>query len=319
MEDFDHVKQEEPNNLLFINVLNFFMFLLQVIVVTVGIGQFGLLNFSTRQEISQSYPTLITAASWIPATVIFALIVILLIWARAQLFPEFIQLRARDEVKHHYLGVALCQVVWDIMFCYSLVCVSLFASVAILCFLGLILYDQSQATFTDICNFSRLLDTKFAFVLYFGWMIYVCLWNLSVVLVDSNVSTNAQYWMALVSLVIFGITSFSTVFCKEAQYPISLLMAYVMVRTVRLSFVNYFYCTSQHSTSFFGCRLDWNHSRSQRRYRLEVSFWRRSSRCCQNYISTHWKLVYDCHWTSSCGLCCVAISEGTATDRYPCR
>jgi len=35
MEDFDHVKQEEPNNLLFINVLNFFMFLLQALVVTV--------------------------------------------------------------------------------------------------------------------------------------------------------------------------------------------------------------------------------------------------------------------------------------------
>jgi hypothetical protein len=67
-------------------------------------------------------------------------------------------------------------------------------------------------------------------------MIYVCLWNLSVVLVDSSVSTNAQYWMALVSLVIFGITSFSTVFCKEAQYPISLLMAYVMIGiTVALS------------------------------------------------------------------------------------
>jgi hypothetical protein len=79
MEDFDHVKQEEPNNLLFINVLNFFMFLLQALVVTVWIGQFGLLNFSTRQEISQSYPTLITAASWIPATVIFALIVVQLI------------------------------------------------------------------------------------------------------------------------------------------------------------------------------------------------------------------------------------------------
>lgn len=217
------------------------MFLLQALV-TVGIGQFGLLNFSTRQEISQSYPTLITAASWVPTTVIFALIVVQLIWACAQLFPEF-RLRARDEVKHHYLGVALCQVVWDTMFCYSLVSVSLFASVAILCFLGLILYDQAKLPSQTYAISLDYWTLKFAFVLYFGWMIYLCLWNLSVVLVDSNVSTNAQYWMALVSLVICGISSFSTVFCKQAEYPISLLMAYVMVSIVCLSFVNYFYCT----------------------------------------------------------------------------
>ena len=235
MEDFDHLEQEEPNELHFINVVNFFLFLLQALV-TVGIGQFGLFAFSTRNEISQSYPTLITAASWVPTTVIFILIVAQLIWAVAQLFPEF-RLRARDGVKHYYVGVALFQIVWVIMFCYSLVYVSLFASVGILCFLGLILYDQAK-----LRSLSTLLDywtQKFVFVLYFGWMIYVCLWNLSVVLVDANVSTNAQYWMALVSLVGFGITSFSTVLCKQAEYPISLLMAYVTVSIVKVSFVNY--------------------------------------------------------------------------------
>jgi hypothetical protein len=129
------------------------------------------------------------------------------------------------------------------MFCYSLVYVFLFASVAILCFLGLIIYDRAKLPSQTYATPLDYWTLKFAFVLYFGWMIYVCLWNLSVVLVDSSVSTNAQYWMALVSLVIFGITSFSTVFCKQAEYPISLLMAYVMVSIVCLSFVNYFYCT----------------------------------------------------------------------------
>jgi hypothetical protein len=213
MEDFNHVEQGEPNNLLFINVLNFFMVLLQA-RVTVGFGQFGLLNFSTRQEISQSYPILITAASWVPTTVIFILIVVQLIWACAQVFPEF-RLWARDEVKHHYLGVALCQVVWDTN-------VLLQSRLWIpLCLCGnsllswtdtLHVYDQAKLpsqTYATPLDYGTL---KFAFVLYFGWMIYVCLWNLSVVLVDSSVLTNAQYWMALVSLVIFGITSFSTVF-----------------------------------------------------------------------------------------------------------
>jgi energy-coupling factor transporter transmembrane protein EcfT len=98
------------------------------------------------------------------------------------------------------------------MFCYSLVYVFLFASVAILCFLGLIIYDRAKLPSQTYATPLDYWTLNFAFVLYFGWMIYVCLWNLSVVLVDSSVSTNAQYWMALVSLVIFGITSFSTVF-----------------------------------------------------------------------------------------------------------
>lgn len=225
MENYGAVEREEPNELLFLNCVNFVLFVTSAIV-TVGIGQFGLFGFPTTQEISESYPTLVTAASWAPTTIVFALIVSQLTWATAQLFPEF-RLKSRDGVKHYYVGVALCQFVWVMMFTYRLVLISLFAALAIAWFLGLILYDQSKQS--PLATLRDYWTLKFPFVLYFGWVIYVILWNLSVVLVDSDVSANVQYWIALASLMIMGMASFGTVLCTQAEYPISVLMAYVTV------------------------------------------------------------------------------------------
>ena len=229
MVHYSDVDQAGANDLLFLNCVNFFLFLGQAFV-TVGIGQFGLFSFLTTQQISIRYPTLITTAPWVTFTVTFILIVTGLIWASAQLFPEY-RIKSNDGVKHYYVGVALCQIVWVIMFSYEIVFISLFAAMALLFFLGIILYDQSK-----ILTLDSMLDywvVKFPFVFYFGWIVYVILWNLCVVLVDYEASTSTQYWVALFSLVAMGMTSFSTIFYTRAEYAIPSVIAFATVRRTR--------------------------------------------------------------------------------------
>jgi len=225
MEQYSDVQEEEPNELLFLNCVNFVLFLGQAFVA-VAIGQFGLFGFPSTQEISDLYPTLITAASWVAIAVTFILIVAQLIWATAQLFPKF-RLRSNDGVKHYYVGVALCQVVWVMMVSCELLFMSLFGALAVLAFLGFILYDQGKLVSLESKMDYGIL--KFPFVLYFGWMIYVILWTLSIVLVYARVAENVQYWVALLSLVAMGMTAFGTIFFSRTEYSIPLLIAYVTV------------------------------------------------------------------------------------------
>lgn len=218
--------EEEPNPLGCLNCLNFFVYLGQAFV-TVAMGQYGAFGFATIQQVSDLYPTLVSPPPWVSTTVIFVLIVALLIWATAQLFPDF-RTRVRGGVKHYYVGVALCQFIWVIMFSYELIYISLFAACAILCFLGFLLWDQNKAVVLE--NMLDYWVLKFPFVMAFGWTIYVILWNLCMVLVYSKASINVQYWIALFSLVTMGLTSFATIFFAKAEYVIPSLMAFCTVR-----------------------------------------------------------------------------------------
>lgn len=224
MEQF---AEEEPNELLFLNCLNFVFFAGQAFV-TSAIGQFGLFGFLSIQEISDLYPTLITAASFVPLSVTFMLCVAQLIWATAQFFPDF-RLRSNEGVKHYYIGVALCQIVWVLMVSYELLFISLFAALAVAVFLGFILYDQAKHQ-EDITTTLDYWVLRAPFVFYVGWMVYVILWNIQVVVVSSEVSSTVQYWMAIFSLVVMGLVSFATIFSSSTDYAIPSLMGYVAVR-----------------------------------------------------------------------------------------
>lgn len=225
MEHFPDVPEEEPNELLFINCLNLVL-LLGAAFVTVGIGQYGLFGFATIEHVSAIYPTLVTAPQWAMLSTTFVMIVCLLIWATAQIFPAF-RLKARDGIKHYFVGVALLQIVWVLTFAYQLILLSLFAAVAILIFVGLALHDQDKLQQEQ--TRSDYLVLKFPFVYLFGYEMYIALWTLCIVLVDASVSDTAQYWVALLALIIMTIASFGCMLCDD--YTISCVQSYIMVST----------------------------------------------------------------------------------------
>lgn len=308
-----NVEGDEPNELLCLNFLNFFLFLGQAFC-TVCLGQFGLFGFTTTQQISYLYPTLITPSPWVLSTVTFILFVAQLIWAVAQLFRDF-RPKARDGVKHYYVGVALCQVVWVLMFSYQLVLISLFVATVIACFLGFLLHDLN--TYVSLNGMLDYWVLKAPFSVNFGWILYVILWNLSVVLVDYKVSVNAQYWVALISLVAMGMASFSILFRTMAEYAIPSVMVYVTVRTYESECNCIYRChclTYQHVYAHCDL-LDWNIGRVERsRWPAYNMVWRQSNRRSPNHFHPHFCSGHGCNGCScpTSNILCLKVSaKGT--------
>lgn len=279
MELFPELEEEE-GELVALNWLNLVM-CVGASFVTVAIGQLGLFGFTSTQQVSDLYPTLIKTPPWVMSSIVLILTVALLVWATAQIFPAF-RVKARDGVNHYYVAAALFQIVWVIMCSYQLLFISLFASLALLVFLGLILRDQGKQVTLD--GTTEFLIHKFPFVCYFGLGVYVILWNLCIVLVDANVSMNAQYWVALLSLVAMSLASFTSILCDKAEYTIPTLMAYFTVRHTCYKYGCFHSIHHQCSHALASLLLDWHFGRvEQSRRPTSLVVWTESNRCGSNH------------------------------------
>jgi hypothetical protein len=106
--------------------------------------------------------------------------------------------------------------------------------ISILYFLLIIVNDLYKLE--DKPSIKEFILFKFPFSLHCGWILAAVVLNINVVLVWQAVSANAQYYVALVSLVgIVIFACFAISFPNRPDYVIAMVLAWASVRTAAVS------------------------------------------------------------------------------------
>jgi hypothetical protein len=215
------------------NYLNVLAYLANLIV-TYAIGLYGIGALSTNAELSQKYQTLVTPAGytfliWAPIFITQLVFVIL------QLLPAYRSSPwVAKAVGYQYIGVCVSQVTWTLSFSFEIIWLSLLSMISILYFLLIIVNDLYKLE--DKPSIKEFILFKFPFSLHCGWILAAVVLNINVVLVWQAVSANAQYYVALVSLVgIVIFACFAISFPNRPDYVIAMVLAWASVRTAAVS------------------------------------------------------------------------------------
>lgn len=213
-----HSSLRSNSRLGLINVVNALAYAANAFV-SYGVGTFGMFGLSSTSQVSATYQTLVTPASWTFHIWLF-IFAFQLAWAVAQLLPDFRIMPLVRAVGWNYVLVCVCQIVWTITFCLSIIWGSMIAMVGILFFLFRIFSVQS-----DLHAMSYLYwALKFPFCLHYGWIIAAFVFNINVLLISLGVTDNTQYYVALAS-----ISALMLVGCATTDLVILLVLAWATV------------------------------------------------------------------------------------------
>lgn len=202
-----------------VNVLNVLAFAGNAFA-TYGVGVFGMFGLKTTAQVSATYQTLVTPASW--TFFIWAFIFAFqAAWAVAQLLQDFRVMPLVTAVGWNYVVVCVCQIAWTITFCIEIIWGAMIAMVGILLFLFRICSAQSSIEAESYLYWAL----KFPMTLHYGWIIAATVLNLNVLLVSLDIADTYQYYVALGS-----ISSLMLVACAISDLVVLLVLAWATVR-----------------------------------------------------------------------------------------
>lgn len=211
------------NSLGLVNVANVVAYVANAFV-SYGIGTFGLFGFSTNAEVSATFQSLVTPASWTFLIWIF-IFAFQLAWAIAQLLSDFRKMPLVTTIGWNYVIVCVFQIAWTITFCMSIIWASMIGMIGILGFLFRIFSAQSNLPAEHYLYWAL----KFPMTLHYGWIIAATVVNVNVMLVSLGIEETMQFYIALGSL-----STLMLVACATSDLIVLLVLAWATVRgTIR--------------------------------------------------------------------------------------
>jgi len=219
--DYDVYSSTRSNKKLgLVNVANLLAYAANAFV-SYGIGAFGMFGLSSNAQVSATYQTLVTPASWTFVIWVF-IFTFQLAWAVAQLLADFRVMPLVIAVGWDYVIVCICQIAWTIAFGVEIIWSSMIAMMGVLFFLFRIFSAQSSLQAVSYLYWTL----KFPFILHYGWIVVATVLNLNVLLVSLGVVDNIQYYVALAS-----ISALMLVGCATSDLVVLLVLAWATVST----------------------------------------------------------------------------------------
>uniref|UniRef100_A0A7S1DA20 Uncharacterized protein n=1 Tax=Cyclophora tenuis TaxID=216820 RepID=A0A7S1DA20_CYCTE len=198
-------------NLNYLNYLNIFSYLLNVLV-TYGFGTWFLTNVPSTTDLAAKYQTIITPIGW--AFSIWGIIFLSqgIFTVVQAVVPSYrSSALVQKGIGYSYCVVCVAQAMWSVLFGYEQIVASLLAMITILCYLLRIVYEQYKIRVDNEEDSSKKpLDfwlLIFPFSIHAGWITVASLLNISVVLVRFHVPSNIQLAVAIATIVILYIAT----------------------------------------------------------------------------------------------------------------
>lgn len=222
-ENGEKVETSRLNVKNYVNLISYILNLL----ITFGVGTFGLLGTPDQGELSEKYQTIIT-----PAGLAFSIWGIIFtsqaIFAVVQMLPSF---RSRPMVQqgvsYWYAAACVFQAGWSFSFAYEILPLSLVCMVLIWISLMSLLISQYYVKLdptTSSCSSKGLLEfwlLRFPFSVHGGWITAASALNVGVIVVDVEASAATQLAVSILSLAVLHAISVWHLFgYKRPNYTI---------------------------------------------------------------------------------------------------
>lgn len=214
------------------NYLNLISYILNL-VITFGVGTFGLLGTPDQGDLSEKYQTIIT-----PAGLAFSIWGIIFtfqaIFAVLQMLPSFCDKpMVQQGVSYWYVAVCTFQAGWTFSFAYEIIPASLVFMVLLWISLTCLLISQYYVKLdpiTSSCSWQGLLEfwfLRFPFSIHSGWITAATALNVGVVVVDNEAGAATQLAVSILSLAVLHAISVWHLFgYKRPNYTIPCVLVW---------------------------------------------------------------------------------------------
>jgi len=225
-------EESEKTSLNVKNYLNLISYILNL-VITFGVGTFGLLGTPDQGELSEKYQTIIT-----PAGLAFSIWGIIFtfqaIFAVLQMLPSLCgqpsfrnRPMVQQGVSYWYVAVCTFQAGWTFSFAYEIIPASLVFMVllwiSLMCLLISQYYVKLDPT-TSSCSWQGLVEfwfLRFPFSVHGGWITAATALNVGVVVVDNEAGAATQLAVSILCLAVLHAISVWHLFgYKRPNYTI---------------------------------------------------------------------------------------------------